>query len=94
MHTGITTLFVAALLFRLYCKRMHAKARIESGYKCIIESTKDTESIKGSLNGSYKNYGSINGSVQELESSVDSIQSTHFNTTVLQNKYEDEDKDD
>ena len=49
MHTGITTLFVAALLFRLYCKGMHAKARIESGYKYIIESTKDTESIKAAL---------------------------------------------
>ena len=74
---------------------MYAKPRIDSGYKCIIESTKDTESIKSSLSGSYKkNYGSINGSVQELECSVDSVRSAHFSATVLQNQYEHEDEDD
>ena len=73
MHTGITTLLVAGILCRSCYKEMHAKARTESGYKYINGSTEDEGIIKGSLNGSYKDYGSINGDVQDLESSTTSI---------------------
>ena len=91
MHTGITTLFVAALLFRLYYKRINAKMRIESGYEYINRGIKDSDSIKGSITGSYKDYGSINGSDQDFESSVGSVQSIQFSLTGLNEKYQFED---
>ena len=88
IHTGITTLFVAGILCRLYCNAINAKTRFESGYKCINGSTEDKESINRGINGSYKDYGSFHDTDQDLESSTGNI---NFSLTTLKDKYNYED---
>ena len=91
MHTGITTLVVAAILCRFYCKEIFTKT---SGYKYIVGNTDDSESIKGKFTGSYKNYGSINESVQDSECGTGSIHSIHCSLTASKDQHEYEDGND
>ena len=76
---------VAGILCRSCYKEMRAKAITESDYKCFNGNTEDEAIIKGSLNGSYRDYGSINGDVQDLKSS------TGVSLSTLKNNYKDED---
>ena len=91
MHTGITTLVVAAILCRFYCKEISTKT---SGYKRIFGTTNDSETIKGSFTGSYKNYGSINENVQDTECGTGNIHSIHCSPTASKDQHDYEDGND
>ena len=82
MCTGITTLCIAGILLRSFYKR-YTETRTENIYKTINGCTKDHKSIKGSINGSFKDYGSINGSVKDFDSSTKSAKSIQLSLTSL-----------